>query len=719
MRLEIREASAPVWRLLPLWVKLVGRVIRERPLWLALIVGLLAIALAYQRPIFADVGPELDQLYTAGFHDPERSDRANFRWTTNSSALVFSGVGKPLSPMPVSLQLSGGPRPDPVEVAVLVNGHTVTPLSVTPGSASYSVMVDPAWIDPSGDLRIQLSAPTFRASGDKRDLGIIVDFARIEIPTGTTLPSLTQLLLLSLCALLLYLMLRGTWLAPLPSGLITLLFLLGCAGVVAIQRLLLTTYTAQLAIALALALLVGILGEAGTRLLTRAAGWRGERALPEWAWAGLRALLMATVALKVGGLLHPHSFIIDAPFHFRYITFMAEGKPWEEYFGENLALSVMPKEEWGSARAFIPYSPFFYVVAAPLAWLPVPLSFSVPVASGLFETLRVALVFMVGLALGRAFHMANAARAALAAATVYAITPSTFLLQQWGNWPTQTSLWLLALWTAITCLFWGRITSPLVWIASTLILTLTMLAYTVTAVYTGIFVGLLVVLGWLFARNERRRWAALALALIAATALALLIYYGQYLGRMIGETLPTFGQAIEEQGKLTTLRPDVWSFVTGHLANAMQSYHLAIIYALGLAGALWLFLGLRPPSGGLKRSGIYRLVSDRIQPRPTAATREAPAATAKTPAWKHVWLGAWLLTFPIFTLADYWVDQALKEFWFALPAVAVVAGGWLLALLQRGRASRWANVLVLLLGATLVWQSLSLWVFRLFLHNRI
>src|SRR5688500_10659933 len=208
---------------------------------------------------------------------------------------------------------------------------------------------------------------------------------------------------------------------------------------------------------------------------------------------------------------------------------MSEARPWEQYFGDSLAFAVMPKEEWGAARAFIPYSPFFYVVSAPLSFLPLPLTLSVPIASGIFESLKLVLVFLIGLALGKGgTNPQAAAKWALAAGTVYAFIPATFLLQQWGNWPTQASLWLLTLWAAITTLFWQRITSPLPWIVTTAALALTMLSYTVSAVYTGLFVGLLAVVGWLLAPLERRRWGAVMLSLVAATMLALIIYYGQF-----------------------------------------------------------------------------------------------------------------------------------------------------------------------------------------------
>lgn len=99
------------------------------------------------------------------------------------------------------------------------------------------------------------------------------------------------------------------------------------------------------------------------------------------------------------------------------------------------------------------------------------------------------------------------------------------------------------------------------------------------------------------------------------------------------------------------------------------------------------------------------------------AMRLAPARPAKL-GWREVWVAVWLLTFPIFTLADFYVDQALKQFWYALPVVAVVAGAWLITLIRRGKGSRLYSYLAYLLFATLAWQSISLWVFRLFFHNR-
>ena len=716
MRLSLPPGEGSTLRLIARWFALAVRALRERAFWLALIGGLVFLVLAYQSPrsVLADIGGPLDNLHTVGFHAPEQSGGANFRWSTGQSTIVMQGIGKPLAPFPVTLQLSSGrgENAPPITVQAQVNGRPVEPLEVVGHSTPYVITVDPAAIDLSGDVRIGLSSPTFQAGSDRRVLGFLADFARADLPVGATLPSLTQMLLLLTSGALVYFLLRAMWLSPWGAGWLTFGLLLAAAGVIAVQRLLLTVYSGRLAAVLVLTVLVTAAFEPVVRRVVMWAGWKGERALPEWSWTTLRALVAISLVLKVGGLLYPHSFIIDAEFHLKYITYWHEGRDFESYFGKSLALSVMPPDEWGSAKAFIPYSPFFFAIASPLAALPVSLDVSVPAAAATFDALKVALVFMVALALGTARRRDTewAGRVAAGAAALFAFTPATFLLQQFGNWPTQTSLWLMTAWAAVTCLYWERFTRPAVWVASTLALTLTLLSYTVTMVYVGLFVGMMVLAGWLTGAEGRRRWTALALSGIAAAALAVLIYYGRYIGDILTSTLPTFGQAVEEQGKLTTLRPSWGAFVTDHLARAMQSYKLDLVYALGLAGTLWVLFGRgrarRAEEPAVRRRQVYALVA------------RLPGLRGERAPWQSVWLGAWLLLFPVFTLADFYLDQALKQFWVALPAIAVVGAVWLLTLRDRGRASPAVRVFGLLVPAVLVWQSISLWVFRLFFHNR-
>ncbi len=498
--------------------------------------GRTGACLSESQESLADIGGTLEGVRTPGFYGPERGavDKATSRWSRGESAIELRGLGKPSAPIKLTLQLSSGrpPGSPPIEVALWVNGRPQAPLTLTRESVPYVVTVDPAWVDLSGDVRLDFSSPTFTEGGDDR--GFTADFVRVDLPGGITVPSLTQVGWLLSCAFLLYWILRSSWLTARGSGLIIALFLLGCAGVIAVHRLLLTTFTTRLAVALAVALLVALVAETLARWLTRWAGWRGRNAVPEWAWAGLRGLLAISIAVKLAGVIYPSAFIIDAPFHLKRVTFMAEGRPWDQYFGESLALSVMPENEWGSARTFIPYSPFFYLVASPLAKLPTPIALSVPAVSALLEALKVVLVFLIALSLGRAFRRGKGedkrpadARIALAGAAFYSVIPATFLLQQWGNWPTQLSLWLLTLWAAVVCLFWERITRPVIFVVSTVLLTLTMVSYTVTAVYVGLLAGMIIVLGWVFAREEeetvagtgvvphRGEWAGVALVLWA------------------------------------------------------------------------------------------------------------------------------------------------------------------------------------------------------------
>src|SRR5438132_6633483 len=94
-------------------------------LWVALAIGLIALVIGYQssRPIYLDIGGQFDGPHTPGFYAPEESGQASFRWAGSSSSLLFQGIGKPLSPVAVRLQLSSGrgAGSPPVQVGVAVN----------------------------------------------------------------------------------------------------------------------------------------------------------------------------------------------------------------------------------------------------------------------------------------------------------------------------------------------------------------------------------------------------------------------------------------------------------------------------------------------------------------------------------------------------------------------------------------------------------------------
>src|SRR5215210_1256534 len=145
--LQLAEADAPVSDLWRAFVRLLTQALRERTLWLALIVGLVAVTLAYQSPrnLYADMGGRAEGAQHTGFYQPEGGGDAgaNFRWSSANSSLIFYGTGKPLAPASLSLQLSSGrdAGAEPIEVGVLVNGHTAPAFKLIRDSAAYRINI--------------------------------------------------------------------------------------------------------------------------------------------------------------------------------------------------------------------------------------------------------------------------------------------------------------------------------------------------------------------------------------------------------------------------------------------------------------------------------------------------------------------------------------------------------------------------------------------------
>ncbi len=655
-----------------------------------LLAGAILFSLTYfvYRPLQLDIGGPVDDGHTRGFYQREVTpDGATYRWSSGASSLIFQGAG--IAPFTVALQASSGREAGspPIPITVTAQGQLLTVLTLTNDSRLYTITVPAGGVQAlSGDLVLDFRSPTHLRPRDSRQLGFIVDFVRVT-PDGPVLPAPGRVLLLLIAVGLLYALVRRlgwrAWVAMLVAGGLGL----GTTGVLVAARLLVTVYSARLVALLLLAHVMLTLVSWGTRALAR---WAMPQRLWPAAHPGWRLLLtLFTVALlvKAGGLLYPHSFIVDADFHLRVINWLVTGQFPDQH---TLAFSVMPEDEW-KQRVFIPYSPFFYVAFAPLTWLPLPVSATVPLTAALLDVLRIPLVFLLALRLGPGLNRA------LAAAAVFTFIPATYVLQQWGNWPTQISLWLTLSWLTVVALAWERLHRPGPFLLSSVLLGLALLSYTVTAGYIGLIFGPLPILGLIVSRAHRRTYGALLLSFVAGIAFALVGFYGAYLGEFLTVSIPALLGATADTGaggsggSVTTRSGGVLGFLTASVGKALQSYGLVPVFGLGLAG--W-GLALAEWWGRRGRGAAVR-----------------PARSA----WAFGLLTIWLISLPLFTAADYVVDQALKEYWFALPAIAILAGAWLRAVAGRGRSGAW---LTGLLALVLVWNSLSLWIFRLFLHNR-
>jgi hypothetical protein len=634
-----------------------------------------------------DIGGPVDDEHTRGFYQREVTpDGATYRWSSGQSSLVFQGSG--VAPFTVALQASSGREAGSpaIPITVTAQGQPLTVLTLTNDSRLYTITVPARGVDAlSGDLVLDFRSPTHLRPRDSRQLGFIVDFVRVT-PGGPVWPAPGRVLTLLLSVGLLYTLVRRLGWRPWLAGLVAGGLALGVTGGLWAARLLVTVYSGRLLALLVLA-----------HVLLTLVGW-GTRALARWAlphrlwpathpgWRLLLTLFTVALLLKAGGLLYPHSFIVDADFHLRVLNWLVTGQFPEQH---TLAFLVMPADEW-KQRVFIPYSPFFYYAFAPLTALPLPVPATVPLVAALLDVLRIPLVFLLALRLGPGLNRA------LAAAAVFTFIPPTYVLQQWGNWPTQISLWLTLAWLTALVLAWERLHRPVPFIITSVLLGLALLSYTVTAGYIGLIFGPLPLLGLLVGRGHRRTYAALLLSFVAGIGLALAAFYGAYVGEFLTVSIPTLLGATADTGagsggSVTTRAGGLAGFLTDSVGKAIQSYGLALVFGLGVAG--W---GLALAEWWTRR-------------------RAAPGVRPARSAWAFGLLTIWLVSLPLFTAADYVVDQALKEYWFALPAIAVLAGAWLRTLARRGRAGA---AFVTLLTVALVWSSLSLWIFRLFLHNR-
>lgn len=687
-----------------------------------LLAGLLAWTIAYQisRPLYIDIGGPYDAPYLVNYLDREGggdSGQANYRWADGYSAIHFPGMG--IANAHVQVQLSAPQKAGQV-VQAHVNGVATEQITVTATSSGYSLSVPANLIAAggdgadAGDLVLFLQADVSPRPGDNRPVAFQADFARLTYDGGFVVPAPGQLFWLGLSLLLLYTLLRrvADWRGAVAGA---GLFIVATAALLALLRLALSVYTARLAAVLLLAHVALWLCAWLAQVGFRRAGVPASAML----WRMLAIFFVAGFVIKLGGLFHPFSFVVDEEFHLARIEQIAHGDFWQFYFSPALALSVMPEGDW-TTRAVIPYSPFFYMISAGLAQLPIALNLALYTMAVLFDASRVYLLAFIA----RRFGWSE--RAAWLVAAVATFTPASFLLQQWGNWPTAFSLWFTLMFIALLAGSWPKLDRrALIWL--TLLLALTFVSYTVTAVMLGITLFAFILLGWLIEGRARpiARPAALGvvadsaatvsrplpaspylkllLVTIAATILATLAFYGQYLVILVRDTIPSMLNTVSSSGSLKPTT-QTWPDYLGATANTLWNYQLWGTYLLGIIGLIWLMRN--PGQGGIDSAAAQ---TDNVGGQVIAAPISRTATLAL--------LLAFLLTGLFFVFANYYVDMALKQYWWALSVMAL-SGGWLLERLwQRLRGGSGAIVVGLIITFFAI-SSLWLWVYRLLLHNR-
>ena len=186
----------------------------------ALVLGALAIALAYQIPVAhtVDIGG-YDAAYVQGFYDPERSaspgahpyldgSDGSARWSRDISYLVFPQAGLPAQ---ITLRLRGwrasGPAP---EVTVLLNGRDELGRFRAGNGWEEHTFAIAGGLSKPNDVVIELRSETAPpGNDDPRRVGVLLDRATYRVGPPPITPYPAQVLYGALAPGMLYLVLQS------------------------------------------------------------------------------------------------------------------------------------------------------------------------------------------------------------------------------------------------------------------------------------------------------------------------------------------------------------------------------------------------------------------------------------------------------------------------------------------------------------------------------
>jgi hypothetical protein len=614
-----------------------------------------------------------------------------YRWSTGDAAVVLPNLGRGAWAVELGV-VTAHPNGQPVEARVLADGR---PLAALPDSAEPRRvrLLVPADAVRDGTLELAIRSNTY---SDPRPLGVLLSDVTVAPAGGaslsTALPPLggLSLALVTVLGALASLRLaaglgwaatgeqrrdrRGLWAA------------LAVAGAVLLGAWALTTYrfpSSFMLPRLALLAVWSVLLLLAARPLTARLF---QAARTPVAARFLNLLLIIFILgywLKAVGAIFPYFVAIDVHWHMTRAGWIADDPATmlPLLYGTNSPLneSTMPEAEWGADRPVIPYSPWFHMFAALFRFSPLGMDMTANMLSILLDGTRVILIALIALKAGLS------QRGALLAAATYAVLPVGFLLHSWGNIPTGVGLWLTLVCNTIILCFWERLHERPVMVTLSVLLLVTFLEYTVTGVFMGVFLVALTAIVWL---NGRRggAWAANAAPLRSlwaaagvAIALALVIYYGQYIWPILQQTVPYLGTVF-------TRGPESVGVERPPFGQYMWAFVPHLDYRIWPGD--YLFYGLLIP--------VLFTVPGFI------ALRGRPLAWTVFAAWGTVAL--------LFMLAGYRISMVDKQLFYLLPVICVCWAIYADRYWRRGNLGRLLVVTILLF--TLV-TALDQWVLRI------
>jgi hypothetical protein len=639
-----------------------------------------------------------------------------YRWSTGESSIVLPNLGRGAWAVELAV-VTAHPDGQPVDARLFANERPLVALPDSAAPRRVRLLVPPDAVR-DGSLDLAIRSTVYE---DPRPLGVLLSAVTVA-PAGaaglaTALPPLGGLGL-ALVAVLgmfgaLQLALRGQGTGDRGQGRRAAVWAtLGMAAAALLGAWALTVYRfpssfmlpSLAGLALASVLLVLALRPA-TRWLFRAAGApiEDERRTTndERQGAGsqlgldtpsslvlrpssflsiLLVLFLLSFWLKAAGALFPYFVAIDVEWHMTRARWILNGD-LPLLYGTNSPLneSTMPTAEWGENRPVIPYSPWFHMFATVFAFSPLGMDTTANMFSILLDSTRLILIALIALKAGLS------RRAALLAAATFAVLPVAYLLHSWGNIPTAAGLWLTLVCTTLICCFWERLHERAVMVTLSALLLITFLEYTVTGVFMGVFLVVFSAIVWLNglrggawkenARPLRSMWIAAGVAI----ALALLIYYGQYVWLIIQQTVPYMSTVF-------TRGPESVGVERPPFGQYLWAYVPHLDYRIWPGD--YLYFGLLIP--------VLFTVPGFI------ALRGRPLIWTLFAAWGTVAL--------LFLLAGYRISMVDKQLFYLLPMICVCWAIYAERLWARGRWGRLAIVTILLYSLA---TALDQWALRI------
>ncbi len=641
----------------------------------------------------------------------------NYRWTRERPILLWPGIGSGASRL--TLQATGSPLIAVGQsVEVLLNGQSYSRFELKPGILTTKTFDFGAAQIAGGSLTVEMRVKALGPVNQKliaafpgsypkidKDLyqgqtGFKLYNARLDpLPdaTGLIIPPLGLSLSLIISGWLLYFGLAYAGMKPVIAFGTSAGFTLLTVLLLSLARLSLTIFTGRLALLMVLTVvMLPVLDWFIPRLFRR---W--QIGLPVWLWRGLLIMFVIGMLGRGGGVLYPQIEIKDAPAHLKEINtvlHLPDGISQELHSKE---LSKVPSQ-WESS-AIIPYSPFVYFYLTPVAALPIDPNITVPLFNAWLDALRIFVIFALAVGLGAGLQ------GGLIAAGLYLIVPSTWMLHSWGNWPTTVSLWLATLYILLVLMEWQKLNRPVIWLSTTLVLLLTMLGYTVTAVFMGVLlVGWSLGLVFFIKRDPlaRRNGLLIGGATLTATLLAVLIYYVQFIPDL-SNTLTSFGSSLSSKGSLGGFGDrSLFTYLGIYIDHLTFHYGTLVVIVPALAVWLCSLVNRKKASDEDRRAEPGELAPNPVELQ----------------SGRTLWLaGVWFGIFVVFSLAQWKIDMVDKQVWFVLPLAVSLAGVAAFWAWQQFKLPALPITGRMVVAGLVLWtgySAASLWFERIFITRR-